>query len=393
MKQMVLSSKIFICCGIVLLTILIFLVYSIKNYEKENSKKTSMVSVRDDEINRLRQENDELKKTLAETKLQNSNFKASLGNITKETQEQETQELKQPLKETKINDEKIESPNASLNEKNPLKNSYDPNLMASPDNIAKEIRKLRHRLRETKIRDEKIRSPNAKLNKKNPIKKSYDPNLVNSLLAQFKSSTNADEKVKLLKSLGEMSLEQDPAVIKMVQDALDDPDSEVGYAAMQLLEGYNTPEILSAVAKALKVGNEETRLEALQNLSGIEDPMVGVLLSQALNDTSENVRSTAFDMFEERPDSEQISVLQNGLNSPYDDIKTQVVQKLEGRSDHKAVEILIEGLKDTNPDFRGEVNTSLSSLFDKEFKSYKEAKDWWNQNKSKYDAELSEITP
>lgn len=352
MKQIALSSKFFVCGGIVLLTILIFLLYSIKNHEKENSKKASLASVKDDEINRLRQENDELKRILAETKLQNSNFKASPNNITKETQKQETQELKQPLKETKIKNEKLGPPAAKL-------------------------------------------GPSAvKLNQKSPIKNSYDQNRVNSLLAQFKASTNADEKVKLLKSLGEMSLEQDPAVIKVVQDALGDPDAEVGYAAIQLLEGYDTPEILPAIAKALKVGNEETRLGALQNLSnlsGIEDPMVGDLLGRALNDTSETVRSTALDMLEERPDSEQLPVLQKGLTSPYEDVKTQVVQKLEYRSDPKAVEILIEGLKDTNPDFRDEVSTSLFSLINKEFKSYKEAKDWWNQNKNKYDAELFEI--
>lgn len=311
--------------------------------KKKIVKKTSMVSVKDDETNRLRQENDKLKRTLAKMKLQNSNFKASHpDNITKEPQEQETQELKQPLKETKI-------------------------------------------------KDEKLGSPNAKLNKKNPIENSHDRNLVNSLLAQFGSSTNADKKVKLLESLGEMSLEQDPAVIKIVQDALGNPNSKVGYAAIQLLEGYDTPEILPAIAKALKVEYEETRIAALEHLSGIDNPMVGDLLSRALNDTSADVRSTALDMLEERPDSEQLPILQNGLTSPYEDVKTQVVQKLENRSDHKAVEILIEGLKDTNPDFRDEVNTSLFSLIDKEFESYKEAKDWWKKNRDRYDEDLSLI--
>jgi hypothetical protein len=64
---------------------------------------------------------------------------------------------------------------------------------------------------------------------------------------------------------------------------------------------------------------------------------------------------------------------------------------LEDRSDHKAVDILIEGLKDANPDFREQVNTSLSNLLDldQEFKTYKEAKDWWSKNQNKYDAELS----
>ena len=312
---------------------MVVLVYSIKNHEEGNSKKTSIVSVKDDETNRLRQENDELKRALAETKLQNSNLKASLDNITKENQE-----LKQSLKEAK---------------------------------------------------DGKTGPLNAELNKKNPIKNSYDKNLVNSLLAQFRSSTKADEKVKLLESLGEMSLEQDPAVIKIVQDSLDDPDPEVGYAAIQLLEGYDTPEILPAIEKALDAEYEKTRMAALEDLPDIDNPMVGDLLNRALNDTSEDIRSTALDKIGERPDSEQLPILQKGLASPYEDVKTQAVQQLEDRSDHQAVEILIEGLKDANPDLHGKINASLSSMVDKEFESYQEAKDWWNQNKNKYDAELS----
>jgi HEAT repeat protein len=342
MKKMVLSSKFFICCGIVLLTILICLVYSIKNREEENSKIASMVSVKDDEINRLRQENEELKRTLAETKLQNSSFKASLDNITKKTREQETQKLKQSLKEAAI-------------------------------------------------KGLKTGSPAAQLNKKSPVKTSYDKSQVNSLLAKFGSSTTADEKVEVLNALGEISPEQNSGVIKVAQDALGDPDSEVGVAAIELLDGYDSPEILPVVEKALKVEYEETRIAALEHLSDIDSPKVGDLLSQALNDTAKDVRTTALDMLDERPDSEQLPILQKGLTSPYEDVKTQVVQKLEDRSDHKGVEMLIEGLKDTNPDFRKEVNTSLSSLIDKEFKSYQEAKDWWNQNKRKYDAELSEI--
>jgi HEAT repeat protein len=339
MKKKVLSSKFFISCGIVLLTILICLVYSIKNREEENSKIASTVSVRDDEINRLRLENEELKRTLAETKLQNSNFKASLDNITKKTREQATQKLKQTLKEAIIKGGKTGSPAAS----------------------------------------------------KSPIKNSHDKNLINSRLAEFGSSTNADEKVEALKALGEMSLEHDPAVLKTVQDALGDPDSEVGEAAIELLDGYDSTEILPVVEKALKVEYEETRIAALEHLSGINGSKVGDLLNQALNDTAQDVRTAALDMLDERPDSEQLPILQKGLTSPYEDVKSQVVQKLEDRSDHKGVEMLIEGLKDTNPDFRKEVNTSLSSLIDKEFKSYQEAKDWWNQNKRKYDAELSEI--
>ena len=338
MKQMALFLRgKFLIFGTVLLTILICLVYSSKTGEKKDREKTSIVSVNDDETNRLRQENDELKRTLAEMKRENNAPKAALDKI-----KQENQELKRALTAT-----------------------ISKNKQTAP--------------------------PYAKSNKKKQTKNIYDPNRVNSLLAQFGSSTNADEKVKLLKSLGEMSLEQNPSVIKIVQDALDDPNSKVGYAAIKLLEGYDTPEILPAIAKALNVKYEETRIEALKHLSGIDDPRVGDLLDQALNNTSEDVRSTAIEMAESQPDTVELGILQKGLTSSYNDVKNEVVHALESRNDHKAVEILIEGLKDTNQNFRNEVNAGLSFLIDKEFKSYEEAKAWWDENKYKYDAELFEI--
>jgi HEAT repeat protein len=218
-----------------------------------------------------------------------------------------------------------------------------------------------------------------------------DKTMLNSILAEVDSAVTADKKIELIRSLEKLSFEQDPSVIRSVGKALDDPNSTVGLAAMELLEDYDTPDILPVIRKALSAADEQIRENAVQLLENVDDPQVGNLLAQALNDTSEDMRSAAIAVAEGQNEDIQLAVSRTAIASPYDEVKDATVSMLENMGNKKAVDVLIEGLKDENSNFRDEVNTSLSSLFDKEFESYKEAKNWWNQNKNKYDQELSLI--
>jgi hypothetical protein len=218
-----------------------------------------------------------------------------------------------------------------------------------------------------------------------------DKTELNNILAELDSAVTADKKIELIRSLEKLSFEQDPSVIRSVRKALDDPNSAVGLAAIELLQDYNTPDILPVIRKALSTADEQIRMQAVTTLSNVDDSQVGDLLVEALNDPSEDVRAAALEMAEEKGENIKLEVMEKGISSAYKDVKHEIVQKLQGRSDHKAVEILIEGLKDTDSNFRDEVNATLSFLIDKEFKSYKEAQTWWNENKDKYDAKLFEI--
>ena len=210
-----------------------------------------------------------------------------------------------------------------------------------------------------------------------------------ALVAEFESAISTEEKLEFIESLTDLSFEQDPSVIGVVQKALDDPDPEVGRAAIKLLEDYEIPEILPVVEQALDVKDEETRMEALTPLSGINDPQVAELLIRALGDTSKGVRSAALEVIDEHSDHLiKLTVMEKGITSPYDDVKYEVASLLEDRSDHSAVEILIEGLKDTDADFREEINETLDFLIEEEFETYEEARAWWIDNKDNYDDEL-----
>lgn len=221
-------------------------------------------------------------------------------------------------------------------------------------------------------------------------KRAYDPSFIGSILTQISTAKTTEEKINLLKSLNEMELQNDPSIVKMVNDALNDPNPEVAQAALKLLEGNNSSEAFDVIAKALQTGDEETRMSAAKLLKG-DNPMIASLINQTINDTSESVRSTGMDMLDLRPDSEQIPILQSSLNSPYLDVKQKAAEACFSRSDQEGLEMLIEALKDTDSDFRKDVASSISSLVDKEFTSYDEARKWWDKNKMKYTADLSPI--
>jgi HEAT repeat protein len=176
-----------------------------------------------------------------------------------------------------------------------------------------------------------------------------------------------------------------------VQKAARDQDAEVAQAALDLLNGYESPDILRAVETAMQHADEQIRENAVRLLENVDDPQVGGLVALALDDTSENVRSAAIAVAEVQNEDIQLAVSQTAIASPYDEVKGAAVSMLENMGNKRAVDVLIDGLKDDNSDFRETVSETLESLIDKELKSYREAKDWWNRNKNKYDDELFEI--
>jgi HEAT repeat protein len=211
-----------------------------------------------------------------------------------------------------------------------------------------------------------------------------------ALIAEFESATNSKEKIDFLQSLNELSSAQDLSVINVIRRALKDPDLEVGRAAIELLDNYNSPEIIPAVEDAMGIVDDEIRMDALSALSGINNEEACELLIQGLGDNSKDVRATALNVASEQSDQIALSVLEKGIVSPYNDVKYNTAYMLQDRSDHRGLEVLFVGLKDSNPQFREEINEILNFLVNKEFESYDEATTWWNENKSNYDEELFE---
>ncbi len=211
-----------------------------------------------------------------------------------------------------------------------------------------------------------------------------------ALLKQFESLSSTEEKLRFLDSLDELVAARDLAVLSIVWKALDDPDIKVGRAAIALIEDYKHPDVLPVIEHALKSTDEQIRTDALVPLSNIDDPQVSQLLIQAMDDIDSDIRRNALLITKDKNESIQLPVLAKGISSAHKDIKYGSASLLEDKGDHSAMEIIIEGLRDPDPEFREEINEVLNFLISKEFKSYQEARSWWNQNKNSYDDELFE---
>jgi len=214
---------------------------------------------------------------------------------------------------------------------------------------------------------------------------------VEKFLADFNSASTVTKKLELIDSLTPASVDRDPCIIPIVQKVLQCPDSEVGLASIELLDGYQTSEILPVVSRALKLPDEDIRQKALMTLENVNDPQAASLLIEALNDQSEVVRAAALEAAKGQNNDNQIAVITKAIDSPYGDVKSQAVLMALNRSDCQAVEILIEGLKDTNLDFREQVSQAIDGLIGQEFDNYQQAKSWWQQNKNRYDDNLFEV--
>ena len=357
---------IILCLGLVCVSC------SPKNNEQEQEQTASSTVSREqaeaphsEEIKKLKQENDELRKAMAEV----LPFLDEVKQLRRENDElkkavSEVPALKKGLERLKQENEALKNAMAKATATNEVLNNAlaDATKTKSPGN-------------------ESYRKYKDKYQRK-----------AAALLAKFDSASSVKAKLDFIESLSDLAFEQDPSVISVVRRALDDPNSKVARAAIELLEDYETPEILPAIEQALKLADEQIRIAAVEPLYAVNDPQVIQLLAQALNDTSAEVRAAAIEVVQEHDsDPIKLSIMEKAIISPYDDVKYEVVSMLEDRSDHIAVELLIEGLKEQDPKFREEINESLNFLIDQEFKTYEEAQAWWTKNKDKYDAELIRI--
>ena len=210
---------------------------------------------------------------------------------------------------------------------------------------------------------------------------------VDDALKEFDSIGSSEEKVRFI---SEFSAAHPESTAKLVDRAMKESDPEVKRAAMEALNGYESPDVLDAVSRAMEDQDEQTREAAVNALASINGTKADDLLINALSDTSEIVRIAALDAAQEQGSKVSSDFLRAGIVSPYPEVKEKTVLLLTDLSTLDAVDVLILGLKDTDPEFRREVNFATEFLISKEFDNYEEAEKWWRENRNNFDQDLSE---
>ena len=242
-----------------------------------------------------------------------------------------------------------------------------------------------------KYKKQNISERRKKLHSKIKRKSSYKPVEtgvveVDSIAQQLKGMTIPEDKIELIDQLEDMD---DPALTALVNSLLDDQSADVRLAALELLEEKEKGDIAGCLDKALDDPDDDVREYAATLVDGIKDKdEAKELLTKALDDSSDDVRDAGFDVLVDKSKDVQEAVFADSIHSAYQDIKENTADAILDIPSHSSVHILIEGLKDSDPDFVEYVNSKFDYLFAREFKSFEEAKKWWNENKNNYDDEL-----
>lgn len=210
---------------------------------------------------------------------------------------------------------------------------------------------------------------------------------VNEALKKYASTNNADEKIDILDSLALISNKK---ILDLIYKALDDPSDDVRIAAAQLLEDFDSNAIIPAVSKALDDKNEEVRLIAMNALDDVDSPEATNLLVKGIGDGSEDVRDAVFFVLADRDSGTKEAILGEAINSKFQDVKERVPDLAIDTPSHKTMEMLIGALQDKDEEFKEEIISIINFFVSEDFNTYEEAKNWWAQNKDKFDEELFE---
>ncbi|MFA5554348.1 MAG: HEAT repeat domain-containing protein [Phycisphaerae bacterium] len=181
-----------------------------------------------------------------------------------------------------------------------------------------------------------------------------------------------------------------------------DKDKDNRISAIDELHGMDIKSLLAVIEKGMKDSDSDVRLAALALLDNIDDEStfdretesrIQTIISDALFDKNEDVRINALMTSENMPYPFRLNILAISIFSAYPDVKQMSISQLTDLSTPACFEILICGLQDADEQTMEDINFATDFLVSQEFSNYNEAKQWWENNKSRFDEALCEVHP
>jgi hypothetical protein len=201
--------------------------------------------------------------------------------------------------------------------------------------------------------------------------------------------SNTANSVKILET-AERSAEGDPAHDE-VDSLLLSGDARKQLLAIDLMYDFDDDTMLPFLHLALESETEQVRVAAVALAGELEDDdQRAEILERAVSDHSPFVGYAVLDEVDEQPKAIREKVFRSALKLAPAEIAGAVVGELEVDSDYGAVELIIEGLDSTVEATRNEASLALEFIFEEEFASARQAQNWWQQNRDKYDRDLVE---
>lgn len=191
-----------------------------------------------------------------------------------------------------------------------------------------------------------------------------------------------DQKLAAIEALDGID---SPEILEVILAALNESNAEIREAALDAIMNINDVSVIPAVIKALDDEDPELREYALDALMDVDAPEISEVFMKALDDKNTSVREAAIDtlLFIESPNI--IECLSKALNDPNPDIRDMALITIEDIPDKRSVDILIQqGLLNDNDIIREDALDSLEWITDQEFKNYQQARTWWDNNRESF---------
>lgn len=157
-------------------------------------------------------------------------------------------------------------------------------------------------------------------------------------------------------------------------------------ATVKDLEGADTRALIDKVMTALDDPDPEVREEALDALANVDNEAINEPLLKALADENADVRENALEVVDDIQSPIILPSLEQALVAGDEDMRVAALSLLEDIPDPGAVDLIIEkGLLNYNNSISQEAFDSLEFITGQEFKSYEEARNWWDANKDTFE--------
>ena len=199
---------------------------------------------------------------------------------------------------------------------------------------------------ESEIQNQKAHSYGAVTSE--PIVAESSEQLVYYAEVAFADGLTVAEKLAALRSLQNID---DPMVVDPVMIAMNDPDSDVRIAALEVMNGREYEEVNEVLIAGLEDDDQDVTDKAMGIIADSDSPIILESIEQALMDSDEKIQKTA-------------------------------IVTLEDIDDIRAVDMLIDiGLVNGDEAIRKVIFDSIEFITEQRFGSYEDAKMWWELNR------------
>ena len=125
-------------------------------------------------------------------------------------------------------------------------------------------------------------------------------------------------------------------------------------------------------------------------LENEDKEIVAGAIRQALNDSDEEVRKEALETLSMFSADFQNFGINTAIESNDDDTRSNALFMAQSSFNKETIGAIITAIGDKNAKISEQASDFLQHIFDQEFTSVKDAREWWERNSHKYDYDLVE---